>query len=225
MSVRVHAIAKEVNKTSKEIVEILKGRGYDIKSASSTLDNITAQSIIEEFSSSNQEAQGTADPKEEQPEPSVEVEEKAEDTEIAKDRKIPIVKSKEDFGKRENRKGRGRGKSRSPCRKKEENKPEHRSGSFFQCSSVPPPPSSKMASAPPPPSSAGKSATFTPEKGLHPSLQMSNRLRVAWLKETSSSSSLPSWFAISLGLLGSNLSIDFRTHGDGHFCLDEPIDR
>ena len=97
MSVRVHAIAKEVNKTSKEIVEILKGRGYDIKSASSTLDNITAQSIIEEFSASNQEAQGTADPKEEQSEPSVEVEEKAEDTEpSAKVRKIPIVKSKED---------------------------------------------------------------------------------------------------------------------------------
>ena len=31
MSVRVHAIAKQVNKTSKEIVGILKERGYDIK--------------------------------------------------------------------------------------------------------------------------------------------------------------------------------------------------
>jgi translation initiation factor IF-2 len=77
MSVRVHAIAKEVNKTSKEIVEILKGRGYDIKSASSTLDNITAQSLIEEFGSTEEEAQATADVVEEQPEASVQ--EKAED--------------------------------------------------------------------------------------------------------------------------------------------------
>ena len=49
MSVRIHAIAKEINKTSKEVLEILAGRGYDLKSASSTIDNITAQSLIEEF--------------------------------------------------------------------------------------------------------------------------------------------------------------------------------
>ena len=98
MSVRVHAIAKQVNKTSKEIVEILKERGYDIKSASSTLDNITAQSIIEEFTSSDEEAQETADLVEEQTESTVE--EKAEDPKPSpKDRKIPIVKSKEDLEK------------------------------------------------------------------------------------------------------------------------------
>jgi hypothetical protein len=49
MSVRVHAIAKEVNKSSKELIEILTARGYDIKSASASIDNITAQSIIDEF--------------------------------------------------------------------------------------------------------------------------------------------------------------------------------
>ena len=78
MSVRVHAIAKEVNKTSKEIVEILKERGYDIKSASSTLDNITAQSLIEEFSISEEEAQPAEEVVEEQPEASVQ--EKTEDS-------------------------------------------------------------------------------------------------------------------------------------------------
>ena len=88
MSVRVHAIAKQVNKTSKEIVEILKERGYDIKSASSTLDNITAQSIIEEFTSSDEEAQETADLVEEQTESTVE--EKAEDPKPSpKDQKFP----------------------------------------------------------------------------------------------------------------------------------------
>ena len=40
MSVRIHAIAKEINKTSKEVLEILSKRGYDLKSASSTIDNI-----------------------------------------------------------------------------------------------------------------------------------------------------------------------------------------
>ena len=50
MSVRVHAIAKKVNKTSKELIEILTERGYDITSASASIDNITAQSIIDEFS-------------------------------------------------------------------------------------------------------------------------------------------------------------------------------
>jgi len=49
MSVRIHAIAKETDKTSKEIIDILAGRGYEIKSASSTIDNITAQSLIEEL--------------------------------------------------------------------------------------------------------------------------------------------------------------------------------
>ena len=51
MSVRIHAIAKEIKKTSKEVLEILAERGYELKSASSTIDNITAESLIEEFKS------------------------------------------------------------------------------------------------------------------------------------------------------------------------------
>ena len=53
MSVRVHALAKEIKKTSKEVLDLLAERGYDLKSASSTIDNITAQSLKEEFSSEN----------------------------------------------------------------------------------------------------------------------------------------------------------------------------
>ena len=66
MSVRIHAIAKEINKTSKEVLEILAGRGYDLKSASSTIDNITAQSLIEEFTiNQNQEPDVGTSPVEE----------------------------------------------------------------------------------------------------------------------------------------------------------------
>lgn len=161
MSVRVHAIAKQVNKTSKEIVEILKERGYDIKSASSTLDNITAQSIIEEFTSSDQEAQETADLVEEQTE--VPVEEKAEDTKPSpKDQKIPIVKSKEDLEKERIEREESEKKEEGVA-EEEEVKPDKVSPApSSNAPSVPPPPPSKMASAPPPPSSAGKSGLPAP---------------------------------------------------------------
>ena len=161
MSVRVHAIAKQVNKTSKEIVEILKERGYDIKSASSTLDNITAQSIIEEFTSSDEEAQETADLVEEQTE--APVEEKAEDTKPSpKDQKIPIVKSKEDLEKERIEREESEKKEEGVA-EEEEVKPDTVSPApSSNAPSVPPPPPSKMASAPPPPSSAGKSALPPP---------------------------------------------------------------
>lgn len=161
MSVRVHAIAKQVNKTSKEIVEILKERGYDIKSASSTLDNITAQSIIEEFTSSDQEAQETADLVEEQTE--APVEEKAEDTKPSpKDQKIPIVKSKEDLEKERIEREESEKKEEGVAQE-EEVKPDKVSPApSSNAPSVPPPPPSKMASAPPPPSSAGKSGLPAP---------------------------------------------------------------
>ena len=160
MSVRVHAIAKEVNKTSKEIVEILKERGYDIKSASSTLDNITAQSLIEEFSTSEEEAQPAEEVVEEQPEASVQ--EKTEDSPPAsKDRKIPIVKSKEDLEKErvEKEEAEKQEADNAVSEEEAEDKPNSMAPAPPSSSpSVPPPPPSKMASAPAPPSSAGKSA-------------------------------------------------------------------
>ena len=92
MSVRVHAIAKEVNKSSKELIEILTERGYDIKSASASIDNITAQSIIEEFT--------TDQPEPETEEASTPVAEKVEPVVPAEPaKKAPIVKSKADLDK------------------------------------------------------------------------------------------------------------------------------
>ncbi len=156
MSVRVHAIAKQVNKTSKEIVEILKERGYDIKSASSTLDNITAQSIIEEFTETDEEAQESADLLEEQPD--AVVDEKAEEpTPSPKDSKIPIVKSKEDLEKERIEREESE-KKEDGVAEEEEGKPDSvPPATSSNAPPVPPPPPSKMASAPPPPSSAGKS--------------------------------------------------------------------
>ena len=86
MSVRIHAIAKETNKTSKEVIEILVERGYDVKSASSTIDNITAQSLIEELTK-EQEVEAVS---------KVAPDSNVERTEISSS-DLPFVKTKEDL--------------------------------------------------------------------------------------------------------------------------------
>ena len=152
MSVRIHAIAKEINKTSKEVLEILAGRGYDLKSASSTIDNITAQSLIEEFTiDQNQEPDvGTSS-----------VEEKVvstKDDSSKVEKKAPIVKTKADLDREK--------KEKEDAEKAENNNEDDDSDTGHtvdqQNISMAPPPPSMRASAPPPPTGAGKSAVPAP---------------------------------------------------------------
>ena len=89
MSVRIHAIAKEIKKTSKELLEILAERGYELKSASSTIDNITAESLVEEFKSN--EICSTESKISDLKETNFESKSDSQPT------KIPLVKSKEDI--------------------------------------------------------------------------------------------------------------------------------
>ncbi len=49
MSVRIHQLSKQIGMENKELIELLKSRGYEVKSASSTVDNISAASLVEEF--------------------------------------------------------------------------------------------------------------------------------------------------------------------------------
>jgi translation initiation factor IF-2 len=162
MSVRIHAIAKEVNKTSKEIVELLKSRGYDIKSASSTLDNITAQSIIEEFGTPEEDPT-ESDLVKEQTDSVVEDEKK----EISADeKKASFVKSKDDLEKERVEKEEAEKAKEAEAKAASEPAPAVQvappppSG---KVPSIPAPPSPQAASAPPPPpSSAGKSAVPAP---------------------------------------------------------------
>lgn len=49
MSVRIHQLSKDIGMENKELVELLKSRGFEVKSASSTIDNINADAIREEF--------------------------------------------------------------------------------------------------------------------------------------------------------------------------------
>jgi len=88
MSVRIHQIAKQIGMENKELVKLLQERGFAVKSVSSTIDNISADSIIEEF----------ATPEPEQPEDAKAVETAAEPVEEKPKLKRPtgpIVRSAE----------------------------------------------------------------------------------------------------------------------------------
>ena len=153
MSVRVHAIAKEVNKTSKELIEILTERGYDIKSASSTIDKITAQSIIDEFTL---EASNETEDNNSKNENSVA--KKEEDSPKESKKKAPIVRSKAEIEEEKREKEEAaQAEKASPIVEERQNL----SVSEGNAPTVPPPPVSR-ATAPPPPSTAGKSGVPSP---------------------------------------------------------------
>ncbi|MED5282262.1 MAG: translation initiation factor IF-2 N-terminal domain-containing protein, partial [Verrucomicrobiota bacterium] len=156
MSVRVHAIAKEIKKTSKEVLDILVERGYDLKSASSTIDNITAQSLIEEFSAEGDE------PAVEEVSEKVTVSEAPQKEKVgdsdsqSTSQSIPLVKSKEDLERERVEREEAEKEDKGEILEGEEPvAPEPSSKS----ASVPPPPAAKRASAPPPPQTAGRAGT------------------------------------------------------------------
>jgi translation initiation factor IF-2 len=53
MSIRIHELAKKLNMDNKDLMALLKERGYPAKSVSSTIDNITAGALEEEIAAKN----------------------------------------------------------------------------------------------------------------------------------------------------------------------------
>lgn len=153
MSVRVHAIAKQVNKTSKELIQILTERGYDIKSASASIDNITAQSLIDEFLAEAGNVGADSEP--DQTENTSEKPEKAKAS-----KKAPIVKSKAEI--EEEKKLKEEAKKAENAQEKEEPEPVQDEKDHTPSAPAVPPPPVTRASAPPPPTTAGKSALPSP---------------------------------------------------------------
>ena len=151
MSIRVHAIAKEVNKSSKELIEILTERGYDIKSASASIDNITAQSIIDQFKVAGE----NVSPEEKTPDVTEEPKEVAKKQSV---KKAPIVRSKADLDEEKREKEEAAQKEKA---KLEKPKVVEAAPVASAAPSLPPPPVTR-ANAPPPPSTAGKSAVPSP---------------------------------------------------------------
>lgn len=63
MSVRIYQLSKEIGMANKELIALLRERGYDVKSAASTVDNISAESLIKEFGSDTKEEPNNNVPK------------------------------------------------------------------------------------------------------------------------------------------------------------------
>jgi translation initiation factor IF-2 len=51
MSIRIHELAKKIGMDNKQLLALLKERKFDVKSVSSTIDNISAEAISQEFAS------------------------------------------------------------------------------------------------------------------------------------------------------------------------------
>ena len=140
MSFRVHAIAKEVGMTSKELVALLVERGYEIKSASSSIDNITAESLIEELKpvlSEESEAADVPEPEtKDKPEDPGEEESSPAESSVA----LPIVKSKEDIDR-----------ERKEKQEADDRAKDASSSSSVSHDSEPPADSGAVSLAPPPP--------------------------------------------------------------------------
>ncbi len=75
MSVRIYQLSKEIGMDNAELIALLKERGYEVKSASSTVDNISAEALREEYSKKEVPAEeATPEPEEikvEAPEPTL----------------------------------------------------------------------------------------------------------------------------------------------------------
>ena len=72
MSVRIYQLSKEIGMDNAELIALLKERGFEVKSASSTIDNINAEFLRKELAPKEEEAapevaEETAEPA---PEPS-----------------------------------------------------------------------------------------------------------------------------------------------------------
>lgn len=134
MSVRIHEIAKQIGVASKEIIELLKERGYEVSTASSGIDPISAESLIEELGT-KAEPETASEPSSTEAPPEEPKKQEAPESPTAP----PIsafVRSKEDIDREKEEK-----------RKEEENK--RKSAATTPPIPPPPPPPAPQAKAPP----------------------------------------------------------------------------
>ena len=80
MSIRIHELAKKIGMDNKQLLALLKERKYDVKSVSSTIDNISAEAISLEFASQGNAEAAVEPPAQPVPAASASVIAKPEDT-------------------------------------------------------------------------------------------------------------------------------------------------
>jgi translation initiation factor IF-2 len=68
MSIRIYELSKQTGRDNKELIALLRERGYSVSSASSSIDNISAQALVEELgAASASESPPAAEPAEAAP--------------------------------------------------------------------------------------------------------------------------------------------------------------
>ncbi|TVR55167.1 MAG: translation initiation factor IF-2, partial [Puniceicoccaceae bacterium] len=60
MSIRIHQLSKKIGMENKELIALLQERGFNVTSASNTIDNISAESLVDEFTAKAEEAGAAA---------------------------------------------------------------------------------------------------------------------------------------------------------------------
>ena len=138
MSVRIHEISKQTGVPNKEIVELLKKRGYEVSTASSGIDPISAESLIEELGRVKE-----PEPAVPEPTPEVEASKKEAPSQVAPPLSA-FVRSKADIE---------REKEEKRLEEEEKRKP---------AAAAPPPAPVSPATVPPPVSAAPKAPPVPP---------------------------------------------------------------
>lgn len=143
MSVRIYQLSKEIGMENAELLDLLRERGFQVKSASSTIDNISAESLKEEFASKEEEPGAQAES----------VDEVVESAPVAPPSAASFVRTKDEIEKeKEAAKEAAEAKSAPPPPPPPKPAP----------AAPPPPPVSAPASAPPPPERASGPASVSP---------------------------------------------------------------
>lgn len=158
MSVRIHEISKQTGVSSKEIVDLLKERGYAVSTASSGIDPISAESLIEELGKKDE-------PEEEAPSVEAPVEEpKKEAAPPVAPPLSAFVRSKEDIDREKEEKLKEEEAKRKP---KSASPPPTPPPSVVRKAPAAPPP---VAPAPKPVSSPAKPPAASPSQVSPPSV-------------------------------------------------------
>jgi translation initiation factor IF-2 len=149
MSVRIHQLSKDIGVDNKELIELLRKRGYEVKSASSTIDNISAASLVEEFAGKQGEQPSQA-PAEEQPKAGATPE--STEAPAAKGPNIPsgaIVRTRAEIEEEKRRKA----EEERKAQEERDKAPE-----------APPRPAQPQPKSPPPPPSGGARPPQSPPR-------------------------------------------------------------
>jgi len=96
MSIRIYNLSKKLNMTNQDLLALLQERGFNVKSHSSTIDTVSAENLVEEFTSKRQKNVSVSKDSHTEPFPSTQKSEiKPEPEKVLQSFPKSLVKSKE----------------------------------------------------------------------------------------------------------------------------------